>query len=67
MAFKALVGDDGIQGTSVPMTPTQNWTIMCWSYIDTTSEQGILFEVGNDQNIEGSGYGIAVGNTTGYH
>lgn len=42
----------------------QNITMMCWVYLDTTSEKGAFFGYGGDQNTQGGGLTLAVGNSS---
>ena len=65
----AYVGQDGTSGyvrsQGVAVNTIQNWTMMCWCFVETTSEKGAFFYIGVDQNNAGDGMGLYVGANNG--
>lgn len=64
MAYQAG-GSDLIRAGGNPMGNTTNLTLMCWAYLNSSSESGTYCGWGGDQNTFGGGVSFAVGGTTG--
>lgn len=47
-----------LKADAVPMVATQDFTIMCWVFYETTSEIGRLYMIGRDGT---NGYGAGIG------
>lgn len=56
-------GADYASSGTLPMTATNAFTLMCWAYLETTSENGDFFCIGREGGGTNNGYEFGVGAT----
>lgn len=57
-------GTNYLSSGTLPTTATGNFTLMCWAFIETTSEQGNFFCIGREGGGTNNGYEFGVGNNS---